>query len=375
MSNSIVESAVGDNGAGTGRTREVPAKRGRLETSSALRALWYYALPGHKIRRRRMLHLTLLGEPVLIGRDNQSRVFAIQDICPHRGIPLSHGRYDGAEVECCYHGWRFDRDGVCTKIPSLVETQKFEPGRFKVRDYPVREVQGNIWIYMGEEAVDEAALPPVPRVPDFGDATYNMVHTMRFSCHMDHAVIGLMDPVHGPFVHQSFYWRSPTRMLEKTKRFEPSYLGWTMVRHPPSVNGRLYRVLPGKRDTEIGFQLPGVRIEHIRAGNWRVCGLTAVTPINDHETDVHHAMYWNVPWLTALKPIARMAVQAFMNQDRQAVDRQQEGLKFNPALTLIDDSDKLAKWYFRCKQEFMRAQAENRDFKNPVEPAILRWRS
>ncbi len=351
------------------------AEKGILDTTGLLSGLWYYAVPGHRLRRGRMLHRTLLGKPVLIGRDNKGRVFAIHDICPHRGIPLSYGRYDGNEVECCYHGWRFDRTGVCTTIPSLVDGQNLDPGRIKVRSYPVRERQGNVWIFMGEEAVDEIDLPPVPEVPAFGDAAYNMVWTMRFACHMDHAVIGLMDPAHGPFVHRSFYWRSPRRMHEKAKRFAPSYLGWTMVRHPPSANGRLYKLLPGKRETEIGFQLPGVRIEHLRAGNRLVCGLTAVTPVDDKQTDIHHAIYWNMPWLTPFKPICALLGKAFIDQDRRAVENQQEGLKYDPALMLIDDSDKLAKWYFRCKQEFSRAQAEGRPFENPVEETTLRWRS
>ena len=239
----------------------------------------------------------------------------------------------------------------------------------------MRERQGNVWIFMGEDGVAESDLPVVPEVPDFGDVGYNMVRTARFACHMDHAVIGLMDPAHGPFVHQSFYWRSPGRMYEKAKRFEPSYLGWTMVRHRPSANGRLYKLMPGKPETEIRFQLPGVRIEHIRAGDRLVCGLTAVTPVNENETDVHHAVYWNMPWLTALKPVGALIAKLFIDQDRRAVEKQQEGLKYDPALMLIDDSDKLAKWYFRCKQEFGRAQAEGRPFKNPVEETTLRWRS
>lgn len=375
MANSAVKSEDGRDTVAAGQSPQGRAESGPFETPGLLRGLWYYAVPGHRVRRGQTMHRTLLGEPVLIGRDKESRVFAIRDICPHRGIPLSDGRYDGHEVECCYHGWRFDREGVCTTIPSLVKGQKFEPARCKVRSYPVRESQGNVWIYMGADGASESDLPPVPRVPYFGDRSYSLVRSVRFSSHMDQAAIGLMDPVHGPFVHKSFYWRSPARMLEKTKKFEPSYLGWTMVRHPPSTNGRMYKLMPGKRETEISFQLPGIRIEHIRAGDRQVCGLTAVTPVDDKETELHHAMYWNMPWLTAFKPLAMLVAKLFIDQDRRAAAQQQEGLKYDPALMLIDDSDKLAKWYFRCKREFVQAQAEHRAFENPVQATTLRWRS
>ena len=58
-----------------------------------------------------MLAKTLLGEPILIGRDAAGAPFALRDLCPHRGVPLSCGSFDGKEVECCYHGWRFATDG------------------------------------------------------------------------------------------------------------------------------------------------------------------------------------------------------------------------------------------------------------------------
>ena len=82
-----------------------------------------------------------------------------------------------------------------------------------------------------------------------------------------------------------------------------------------------------------------------------------------------------MPWLTPFEPIFAVLGKAFIDQDRRAVENQQEGLKYDPTLMLIDDSDKLAKWYFRCKQEFSRAQAEGRPFENPVEETTLRWRS
>ena len=55
--------------------------------------------------------------------------------------------------------------------------------------------------------------------------------------------------------------------------------------------------------------------------------------------------------------------------------RQQKGLRFNPILSLVDDADTQARWYYRLKQEYRRAHAEGRPFDNPVKPRTLRWRS
>ncbi len=337
-----------------------------------LEKLWYFALPGPWLKRGQMLAKTMLGQPVLLARDADGKPFALRDICPHRGIPLSRGRFDGREVECCYHGWRFGGDGRCTAIPSLTEGQKFNLDRVRVRRYPCREVQGNIWVYFGDE--DDAPGDP-PAVPEIGDRQPALIETIHFPSPLDHAVVGLMDPAHGPFVHQSWWWRSRRSIHEKSKAFAPSPRGFTMVRHPPSSNSLAYKLLGGAVTTEISFQLPGIRIEHIRAGRHAVVGLTAVTPINEAETQVTQVFYWTQPWLTPLKPVARHFMRAFLKQDRDVVVMQQEGLAHDPRLMLINDADTQAKWYYRLKEEWTRAQAEGRAFKNPISAQVLRWRS
>src|SRR5207244_11748237 len=114
------------------------------DAAAPLREAWYYAMPSRKVGRGRTLARTMLGEPILIGRDGAGIVFALRDICPHRGMPLSFGAFDGSELECCYHGWRFATDGQCTAIPSLVEGQAFDLARIALDAYRAREVRGNL---------------------------------------------------------------------------------------------------------------------------------------------------------------------------------------------------------------------------------------
>jgi phenylpropionate dioxygenase-like ring-hydroxylating dioxygenase large terminal subunit len=350
-----------------------PPARGRREDAAApLREAWYYAVPGRRVRRRSMLAKVMLGEPILIGRDAAGVVFALRDLCPHRGMPLTVGHFDGSEIECCYHGWRFDTSGRCTAIPSLVPGQAFTHARIHTRSYPAREVQGNLWIYFGD---DPAGAPEIPVLEGFGDRPSDLAETVRFGAAIDHAVAGLMDPAHGPFVHHAWWWRSRRSIHHKVKAFTPSAFGFTMSRHTPSQNSRAYRLLGGAPETEIVFQLPSVRVEHIRAGRHLVCNLTAITPVNDQVSEINHCVYWTAPWLGALKPFLRRYVRAFLRQDRDIVERQQQGLRFDPPLTLIDDADTQAKWYFRLKREYRRARDEGRPFENPVEPRTLEWRS
>jgi len=342
------------------------------DAAAPLREAWYYAVPSRRLPRRAVLAKVMLGEPILIGRDASGSPFALRDLCPHRGMPLSAGRFDGQEVECCYHGWRFDTGGHCTAIPALVPGQAFTPDRICVPSYAVREVQGNLWVFFGD---DPAAGPEIPVVEGFERSSPDLVESVRFAASIDHAVVGLMDPAHGPFVHRAWWWRSRRSIQTKAKAFVPSSFGFTMSRHTPSANSRAYRLLGGIPETEIVFRLPSIRIEQTRAGRHRVANLTAITPVDSGVTEINHCVYWTAPWLTALRPFLRHYVRAFLHQDGAIMERQQQGLRYDPPLTLIDDADTQAKWYYRLKREYRRARAEVRPFTNPVEPRTLEWRS
>ncbi|ERN40751.1 phenylpropionate dioxygenase [Rubidibacter lacunae KORDI 51-2] len=341
-----------------------------------LRDLWYYALPSHQLRSGKTLAKTLLNEPILFGRDRAGKAFALRDICPHRAVPLSKGRFTGLEIECCYHGWRFDPQGRCTAIPALLEDQDTDLQRFRVRAYPVRETQGNIWIYMPSSAKGEA-IPemPAPQVPHFGDRSFQALAVMRFPCAVDHAVVGLMDPAHVPFVHRSWWWRADPTLADEVKTFDPRPRGFTMRRHRLQRNNLVYQIAGREPEVEIDFQLPGIRVEQVITQQNHICNLTTITPISEEETEVTTLFYTTIPWFGLLKPILLPLTRAFLQQDRQMLIDQQTRLKFDPALLLVKDADTQARWYFQIKAEHNRAIAEQRPFVNPVKTQVLKWRS
>jgi len=342
---------------------------------------WYFVALSRDVKPASLKRHELLGEPVLIGRTRAGEAYAMRDICPHRAAPLSAGRLvekpgEGETIECCYHGWRFRPDGVCAAIPSLVEDQAYEPGRIRVRSYPVRESQGMIFVWVSSDPRNPAEPDhEPPQFPGVVGGEAKLVEWMDFEAHIDHAVVGLMDPAHGPYVHQQWWWRSAHSMHEKAKAFEPRELGFAMVRHAPSSNSRAYRILGGAPATEITFRLPGYRWEHIQVGEKQVLALTCLTPVSEAKTRITQ-IFWSDHWVFDLaKPFLRMGVVAFLKQDGGMVNLQNEGLRYDPALIWIDDADKQAKWYQQLKREWGKSRAEGRAFANPVKPATLRWKS
>ena len=346
-------------------------------STELLRDFWYVASPATQLARGGMLPVTLLGEQILIVRANDGAVSALRDFCPHRGIPLRYGKFDGCEVECCYHGWRFNTSGTCTSIPSMVD-DKTDLKKIKTGSYACVEKDGLIWIYIPADAKAEPTTTQPPDMPAPISGGFKLVDSLHFPCQIDHAVIGLMDPAHGPFVHRSWWWRTKKSIHAKQKQFAPTARGFRMVSHKPSSNSRAYKSLGGggERSTEIQFQLPGLRTEHITIGSRYVVLLTALTPIDEKNTVLHQFMYTNISLLNWLRPLLLPFGKAFLKQDLDIVKKQQEGLRpGHPTLMLLGDSDAQALWYYRLKKEALSAMAENRVFENPLREKMLQWRS
>lgn len=344
-------------------------------STDLLRDFWYVAAHGSQILRAGMRPVTLLGEQILLIRANDGTVSALRDFCPHRGIPLRHGTFNGCEVECCYHGWRFNTAGTCTSIPSMVD-DKTDLTKIKIGNYPCVEKDGLIWIFMAADAKSAAPETAPPDMPVTIHGGFKRVDSLHFPCLIDHAVIGLMDPAHGPFVHRSWWWRTKRSIHTKQKQFAPTARGFRMVSHTPSSNSRAYKILGGTPVTQIEFQLPGLRTEHITIGNHHVVLLTALTPTDQKNTVLHQFMYTTIPLLNWLRPLLLPFGKAFLQQDLNIVKKQQEGLANSAQpLLLLGDADAQALWYYRLKKEALAASSDGRAFENPLREKILRWRS
>jgi phenylpropionate dioxygenase-like ring-hydroxylating dioxygenase large terminal subunit len=84
-----------------------------------------------------------------------SGVFALEDRCAHRQVPLSLGVVSGDELKCHYHGWTYDCNGRCVDVPYLGK-ERLPNG---VRSYPVQEIDGLIFVFPGDSAMAQARLP------------------------------------------------------------------------------------------------------------------------------------------------------------------------------------------------------------------------
>jgi phenylpropionate dioxygenase-like ring-hydroxylating dioxygenase large terminal subunit len=143
------------------------------------------------------LGVRILGEDLVLFRDDQSRVGLIGIHCAHRGTDLSYGRIEDGGLRCLYHGWLYDIKGRCLEQPG-------EPGGGAHRDgirqraYPCVEKGGAIFTYMGPGE------PPLLPNYEFLNAAPDHLYTSKIfhECNFLQANEGNIDPVHLSYLHR-----------------------------------------------------------------------------------------------------------------------------------------------------------------------------
>jgi phenylpropionate dioxygenase-like ring-hydroxylating dioxygenase large terminal subunit len=197
---------------------------------------------------------------------------------------------------------------------------------------------------------------------------------------VDQGILGLIDPAHGPFVHESWFWRSRHTQREKEKTFEPIPNGFRMRAHPPSANTLVYKLLGVYNQpvtTTIDFVLPNLRVETIQCGPHWFTDRTMVTPIRENLCRMDFCAAWNLfRWVPFVETIFRPFARRFIAQDQKNFERQSIGLRTDPPLTLVGDADRQARWYFDLKAAWRESRESNAPMRHPLDgPVTLRWRS
>ncbi|MGB7434831.1 MAG: Rieske 2Fe-2S domain-containing protein [Candidatus Acidiferrum sp.] len=374
MDRSSDGSATLTNGALT-----VSSEGARLDDAGFLWDFWYPAMQSGQIYGRDLAKAMLLEVPLVLGRTNEGRSFAMRDSCPHRGIPLSYGHFDGKNVQCSYHGWEFDAcSGRCVLIPSLTSHDRLKVDRISAGHFPCEERDGYVWVYMNAPGTRlPESVPAVPELPKFSEKFKVTRLDCELPSHIDHGIIGLMDPAHGPFVHQSWFWRSKKSIHEKAKQFEPIPNGFRMSKHSPSTNSLPYQWLKKMTGapvtTTIDFVLPNMRFEEIQSGKYWFSSRATVTPVRRDCCRIDFVAAWNLPLPIS---VFRSFAKVFLRQDQETMIKQSEGLKYGPRLMLIDDADRPAKWYFALKQNLIEERRTGVPQPHPMgSPVTLYWSS
>ena len=343
-----------------------------------LEGFWYIAGESAAIRTGRPFASVLCNQPLALFRDGQGRVHALEDRCPHKGVPLSSARQEGDSLRCPFHGWRFIASGECIEVPAIGKVPHPSSASACVKIFPAEEQDGWVWVYMGNEQCPKPSSPPpsLP-VPADGSPMVSVRESAEAKVRWDFAADSLMDPAHVPFVHNK-YFRRREAAKKKEKVFTRLPLGFrTISQNVVLPDTFIFRALSpklGSATTTVDFVLPGIHLERWEIGKRFASVMLVATPLTDERSRFDICVGWNfLRGLPVGWPVRR-TLRTILCQDREVLELQERGFGRKGSMLLNLESDTLAVWYRRLKRYRVDQLAGVPDPQHPVpEKTTLSW--
>lgn len=301
---------------------------------------WYAVGWANEIKPGEIKPVVVWNCAIALYRDTHNQLHALDDFCPHKGISLHKGKVHGCNLACGYHGWEFNGEGKCVKIPYLPETQKLP--RANIRSYPVVEKYNIIWIFPGESSLANTCA--LPQIPEFSAREWLMIPiSAKFQAHFSICNENTMDVFHG-FLHQGLQgWFDP--VLTNLQETESS----VSAEYNVSYQGRMAKFLGLSDRADTVTTLP-IRVEY-RYPNYftSLQGVSSLylmrLPVAPHESRSFALFFFKVrlpQWLLQpLKPLLTLLIQRFvlykfLNQDIEMIENEQRNYLANPQRRYVE---------------------------------------
>jgi phenylpropionate dioxygenase-like ring-hydroxylating dioxygenase large terminal subunit len=160
---------------------------------------WYPICTSAELGDEKPVRAQVLKTRFAAFRDSNGQAHVLSDTCVHRGGALGNGKIQGDCIQCPYHGWEYDADGRCRKIPAI--NGKKPPARAKVDSYPVQERYGIVFAFLGD--LPEGERPPLSEIPEYDEDGWRPsdVAILELNAYYERSMENGLDPAHNEFVH------------------------------------------------------------------------------------------------------------------------------------------------------------------------------
>jgi 5,5'-dehydrodivanillate O-demethylase len=164
-----------------------------------MRCFWHPVAAVAELTDEPVKAVKLLGERLALFRSADGSYGLIAERCAHRGTSLACGMLDGDGLRCAYHGWKYEKDGSCTDTPAEPDGSKLK-ARIKLAGYPVQEMAGLLWAYLGA-----APAPLLPRFEHMVRDDWEWdVGISRMPCNWLQIAENTLDPLHIEYLHMKY---------------------------------------------------------------------------------------------------------------------------------------------------------------------------
>lgn len=284
---------------------------------------WFIACASARLRGE-PLAVTVQGRPLVLFRARGGAPTALSDRCPHRNVPLSMGRVRGGELECAYHGWRFDGAGQCVAVPGLVDGEVSLKSRC-AEAFAARELDGFVWVYATPGVEPKEGPFRFPHLSDRGYATVRKEFRVEASLHA--AVENTLDVPHTAFLHGGLFRTAQKKNLIEVVVRRHARSAEAQFHGEPAPRGLVgWLLAPGGGEVEHvdRFLLPCIaQVEYRLGARSHVVATTAFTPVSDEECLVFAVVSYRLPvpgWL--VRPFVAPVATRIFAQDAVMLARQ-----------------------------------------------------
>jgi phenylpropionate dioxygenase-like ring-hydroxylating dioxygenase large terminal subunit len=251
-----------------------------------LRRFWYPVIP-LSLLEEGPKPFTLLAERIVVWRDGEGRVSALEDRCCHRSAALSRGYYDAGALVCGYHGWTYDHAGKVVRIPQL--ERDAAPAGARVRSFPAEERYGYVWV-----CLDAAPLAGIPQIKEWDDPAFRRIPQFYelWRCAGLRLMENSFDNAHVNFVHRGTFGDPRDAGESNSEVFEEPWGFRTRTEIPvkqTALAAKANRIEGEKtvRTIEGSWWMPFVRRAHMTyPSGLRHVIVTAATPIDDAHSQI-----------------------------------------------------------------------------------------
>ncbi|WP_397540056.1 Rieske 2Fe-2S domain-containing protein [Rummeliibacillus pycnus] len=162
-----------------------------------LRSDWIVACKEEEVEEK-PLQVMILGERVVLYKNEQG-IHAFKDLCIHRGAALSLGCVKDGNLVCPYHGWEYNSEGKCTKIPQLPDGKSITP-KAKVFKFGCKVAYGFVWVNLNNNN------PDFFEYPEYNDSNFRNVlwGPQEVNANPPRIVENFLDVSHLAFVHEGY---------------------------------------------------------------------------------------------------------------------------------------------------------------------------
>jgi phenylpropionate dioxygenase-like ring-hydroxylating dioxygenase large terminal subunit len=290
-----------------------------------LRRFWYVACQSHELGRKPLAR-TVVGIPLVLFRDSSEQPTALLDRCPHRNLPLSLGRVvSGGRLECAYHGWQFEPDGRCARVPGLLAPDSRER---RAPRAATLERDGFVWVYPELDQSPDGAPYELPKT---GQGYARVVRELAADATLHATVENALDVPHTAYLHRGLFRGGEAREITATvsrfgDRVEVQYDGEP---RPSGIAGRLLSPGSGTIEHWDRFILPSVaQVEYRLGTDYHFLVTSLCTPVSDFRTRLFAVVEFKTRFPArlvrhVLEPFARR----IFGQDAQVLRAQAENVR------------------------------------------------